>query len=95
MPWVSNRTAHNIIVSITKAHGGSDSNYTVEPASYYGPAAATAESRGSNYWSRSGPETLTLVIDGKEKTKFEVQPDDHVNIYTNSYEIFTAKGGKF
>lgn len=85
-----------VVVSITKhSHsGGSDIHYTVKPASYYGPAAANAEGSGANYWTRYGPETLKVVIGGKEKT-FQVQKDDHVNIYTDAYETFTAKWGWF
>ena len=94
MPWVSNLTANDIVVSISKHSGGSDSNYTLKPASYYGPAAANAEHSGGNYWMRKGPETLKVTIDGKEKT-FEVQKDDHVNIYTDTYKIYTVKWGWF
>jgi len=96
MPWISNRSADDIVVSITKkSHsGGSDANFTVKPASYYGPAAANAEHSGSNYWTRYVPETLKVVIGGKEKT-FEVEQADHVNIYTDTYEILTAKWGWF
>ena len=70
--------------------------FTVEPASYYGPPAATPESResregrGANYWSRKGPDTLTVVIGEKEK-KFWIKKDNHINIYTDAYEIFTAR----
>jgi hypothetical protein len=94
MPWVSNQTADNIVVSITKKTGGDDSNFTLKPAIPYGTAGAVAEGSSSNYWTRSGAETLKVVVGGKEKT-FEVQKDDHVNIYINAYEIVTAKFGWF
>jgi hypothetical protein len=80
------------MVSITNKMGGNDSNYTVKPAISYGSADAIKDSLKGNYWMRSGPETLKVVVGEKEKT-FEVEKDDHVNIYINTYEIFTTKFG--
>lgn len=96
MPWVSNRTPHDITVSITKTShvDGSDGDYTVKPKTYYAKGNPAAESTGTNYWVRYGPETLKVVVDGKEKT-FQVEKDDHVNIYIDCYEIMAAKWGTF
>jgi hypothetical protein len=91
MPWVSNKTDANITVSITKkTGGGSDATFTVKPCIPYAPAGAIRESAVENYWTRKGAETLKAVIGGKEVT-FEVQGDDHVNFYVDTYEIFTSK----
>jgi len=95
MPWISNRTASDIIVSITNNSGGNNAKYTIKPSSYYGQAAATAENSGQNFWTRSGPEILTVTIGGKEKTRLQVQKQDHVNIYADAYEISNVTWGWF
>lgn len=94
MPWVSNQTAHNIVVSITKNTGGT----VVIPIARLNQPSTTGQM--VQPWKIRGkitgrgqalrPETLRVVIGEKEIT-FEVQKDDHVNIYTNTYEVFTAK----
>jgi hypothetical protein len=95
MPWVSNRSGFDIIVTITNTSGGSADNYTVKPAILYVTATSTVpESKGSNYWWRDGAETITVTA-GEKTFKFEVQANDHVNIYTNSYETYPAKFGWF
>ena len=89
MVWVSNHTAEPIDVSITNKTGGDGSNFTVLPAiPYHGLGAP--ETWENNHWERKGAETLTAKVGGKE-VKFEVQKDDHVNIYVDTYEIFTTQ----
>jgi len=90
MPWVSNHTTANIAVTITKKTGGDDSVFIVKPAIPYAPNLGSPESSSTNYWTRSGTETLKVTVAGKDTT-FAVQKDDHVIIYSNIYEIFTAK----
>jgi hypothetical protein len=95
MPWVSNRSGVDITVSITNTSGGSASSYKIQPAILYMTATATApESSGSNYWTRKAAETLTVTMAGSTHC-FQVQPNDHVNIYTNSYETYPAHFGWF
>lgn len=53
---------------------------TVKPAIPYGTVDATPEDSSLNYWTRSGFETLKVVVGGKQVT-FDVQKDDHAIIY--------------
>jgi hypothetical protein len=98
MPWISNRTDHDITVSITNTSGGSHSSFNVKPAVLYQTTVAAApECSSRNYWSRKAAETLTVTmpsskIPGSSQT-FTVQPNDHVNIYTDSYEAYPVTVG--
>ncbi len=95
MPWISNRTGTDIDVSITNTSGGSASSFKVEPAILYQTATATAPERPSrNYWSRKTAETLTVKVAGSAHN-FTVQPNDHVNIYVDSYEAYPVHVGWF
>jgi hypothetical protein len=90
MVWVSNRTPVETVVSITNKTGGDSSDFTILPAIPYGNGIAVPETWKDNHWGRKGPETLTVKAGGKE-AKFEVQKDDHINIYIDTYEIFTSQ----
>ena len=61
---------------------------------YTTAAAAAPESSGSNYWTRTAAETITVTMAGSTYS-FAVQANDHVNIYTNSYETHPAEFGWF
>jgi hypothetical protein len=93
MVWVSNRTPEPIDVSITNKTGGNNSNFTILPdIPYHG--IAVPETWDHNHWERKGAETLTAKVGGKD-VKFEVQKDDRVNFYIDTYEIFTTKTTRF
>ena len=95
MPWISNRSGVDITVSITNASGGSADQFNIQPAILYMTATPTApESSSKNYWSRKAAETITVTIAGS-KHSFTVQANDHVNIYTDSYETYPAHFGWF
>lgn len=95
MPWVSNRSGVDIIVSITNKSGGNADKFTVKPAILYATATSTIpESSDNNYWTRSKAETITVTM-GTKTFHFEVQPNDHANIYDNAYETFPAQFGWF
>jgi hypothetical protein len=91
MVWVSNHTSSTITVSITNQTGGSNSNYSVDPAIPY--TFAIPERFDNNNWARKGDETLTAQVGGKQ-VKFTVGKDDHVTIYEDTYQIITAKWGR-
>jgi len=98
MPWISNRTGADISVSITNTSGGSASSFNVKPAILYQTIVSVApECSSRNYWSRKAAETLTVTIAGStiegSTHTFTVQPDDHVNIYTDSYEAYPVTVG--
>jgi hypothetical protein len=92
MPWVSNRTGADISVSFTYTSGGgtySDTR-TIPPAILYKTSNATApENSGKNYWPRNTAETITVTKEGGQYS-FTVQANDHVDIYTDSYETYPA-----
>ncbi|KIM77411.1 hypothetical protein PILCRDRAFT_825379 [Piloderma croceum F 1598] len=90
MVWVSNRTPLEIVVSITNKSGGSSADFTILPAIPYGNGIAEAEKWEHNHWTRKDTETLKVTAGGKD-AKFEVQKDDRVNIYVDTYEIFTSQ----
>jgi hypothetical protein len=95
MPWISNRTAVDIYVSITCNSGGNSNTFTIPPAILYKTATATApEISGNNYWTRTDAETITVSKEGSTYT-IPVQPNDHVIIYTDSYETYPARFGWF
>ena len=96
MVWVSNLSNAAITVTITNKTGGSASNYTVQPFISAGPTGIQIknESWGNNHWSRSGAETLKFTINGTEKS-FQVNPDDHVTFYVDTYEVSSSKTTRF
>lgn len=61
---------------------------------YATTVATVSENSGRNYWTRKGAETITVTA-GSKTFSFEVQPNDHVNIYDNTYETFPAHFGWF
>jgi len=98
MPWISNHTGDNIEVVLytDNPSQGNGSVFLVPPAIMYKTATATApENSGNNYWTRTA--AVTIVVMNLEGTtyRFTVQPDDHVNIYTDSYETHPARFGWF
>ena len=95
MPWVSNRSSVDITVSITNTSGGSAASFKIQPAILYMTATPTAaECSGRNYWTRKAAETITVTMAGSTHC-FTVQANDHVNIYTDSYETYPAHFGWF
>jgi len=93
MPWISNRSGADISVSITNTSGGSHSSFNVKPAIMYQTIVAAApECSSRNYWSRKAAETLTVTTPSSTQT-FTVQPNDHVNIYADSYEAYPVTVG--
>ncbi|KAF8331555.1 hypothetical protein F5887DRAFT_1081233 [Amanita rubescens] len=95
MPWISNRTGVDIRVSITNDSGGNTETFLVPPAILYKTATATApEISGNNYWTRTDSESL-IVSMGDGTYSIPVQANDHVNIYTDSYETYPARFGWF
>lgn len=79
MVWVSNQSSGAITVLIT---GGNNKTYTI--------AARVAESWTDNHWQRSGRQTVNIHFDSGKEASFPVNENDHVNIYDNGYETFTA-----
>ena len=93
MPWVSNHTDASISISITNNSGGENATFTVPPAILYNTIAPTApEISDKNYWWRNHEETITVTTVAA-KHSFTVQANDHVIIYTDSYETHPVTFG--
>jgi hypothetical protein len=81
MPWTSNRTANNIVVTLAGGPGGPQA-FIVQPAS------AVMETLAANWWMRGGDMALRLMLNGMPQGPVNVSPDGHVNIYANLIKIF-------
>ncbi|KAJ7107886.1 hypothetical protein C8R44DRAFT_804383 [Mycena epipterygia] len=79
MVWVSNYASVSIVVSVTNASGGSNSNYTLYPKQN--------ENWTQNHWNRGSEETITITWDGGKKTSFKIQKEDRVLVWDDGYGV--------
>jgi hypothetical protein len=78
MVFVSNHSSTDIDVSISASTGGNANRNTL--------SSNGLEKYATNYWHRTGTETLKVQLDGKDYS-FEVGENDHVTIYDDGYEV--------
>jgi hypothetical protein len=83
MVWVSNCKDNSICVSISAVSRGTNAKVSLQPKS------DETECTTKNFWPRSGPETMIIHEEGKDKT-YMIGPSDFVEVYPDAVVISRA-----
>ncbi|KIJ49953.1 hypothetical protein M422DRAFT_27598 [Sphaerobolus stellatus SS14] len=75
--WVLNETGQKISVQITNNSGGEAGTFPVQADQLLAPTFA------QNFWSRTGPETVTATVEGIQVILTGVAAKSQVTFYTD------------